>query len=179
MKTILVWGVRTLTTFIGEQPKTKQRVFNSRRFKLVVWKRFRDFLTLEVILSGIIFLLYNFGVMNNSDKSLGVIITFAIVIYLAANVIKMRHSFYKLKNTGLFYAGTYVGYAFFMILNLIVGYFADSKIYDALFMLTELLACTPQGVSWLVSALLFHLVLLLVIFFAPVGLYWIFLWHHE
>jgi hypothetical protein len=135
-----------------------------------VIRRFFEFFFWEIILSVIITALAT-AEGNATTKLISVGLSFAgIFIYAFINVLFQRRCCFDLADKNLYYKTNYIAYLMFVFINMICILILDGTTYAWMFSLTRAMRYLYIVVPNVVSALIFHGVMLLAIYISPYGM---------
>lgn len=101
------------------------------------------------------------------------------LVYVILNVLMLRRCYYDIMGIRDYYTGNVVAYLVFAIINIVVCILFNDVIYTWLFAITKFARFFGENVSKIESALIFHLIMLMVIFVAPVGMKEIYAWRFK
>ncbi len=160
-----------------QQEFDEEKMFQAGVAGLTV-RRFLEMLFWSVFLSAF-GILFNFSGIAGSKKMLMVFLTLGTLAYLLLNLHQLKQCFYDLQDKKMYYYSNFIAYFLFVIVSLLVYVLAGNTAYAWCFAITKFLRYSPLGISNLVSALIFHGLLLLVIIIAPIGMDWIFMEEEE
>lgn len=135
-----------------------------------VIRRFLEFFFWEVILSVIVTALATAeGTITTKIISVGLSFV-GIFIYVFINVIFQRRCCFDLADKKLYYKTNYIAYLIFASINMICIPVLDAATYAWIFSLTRAMRYLYIVVPNIVSALVFHIIMLLVIYISPYGM---------
>lgn len=124
-------------------------------------------------------ILLNFSGIAESGKMLAVCLSLGAVAFLLMNLHQLKQCFFDLRDKKLYYYANLGAYALFVIVSLLLYGLGGNTVYAWCFAITKFLRYMPLGISNLVSAMVFHLLLLGVVLAAPLGMDWIFVNEEE
>ena len=140
----------------------------------VILRRFAEFSLIEIMFSFIITGLYEIEVLSGTQDAIKFATLIAVIIYIAIQVIMMRHCFYDLSNRYDYYLFNFTAYMLFIIFSLIIFFFGGNYFYTWLFEITKFIHFINFDFDIFYSLIVFHLVILAAIALAPVGMGWVF-----
>lgn len=98
----------------------------------------------------------------------------APLIFMAWNVLMLRRCYAELADDVNYYVVNLCAYGAFALINLIAYIFLPTDGYTWIFVITRFLRYSNLGISTPVGIILFHIITAVSIFFAPLGMNWIF-----
>ena len=146
-------------------------------FRIII-RRFLELFFVNAVISTVLTIL-NLGKVLAGQNSLLFGMFVGIAVFITVNFRMLRHCYFDLKNNFLYYTTNIAAYLLFALLSAFVYLVFSSEIYTWLFALTKFLKYTNIALSVPYSAAVFHLIGFLLIFLAPIGMGWIFLYDDE
>ena len=92
------------------------------------------------------------------------------IIYVLANIFRMRISFYELADVYKYYFYNLAGYIIFAVVSIVLYWIADSSVYTWMFAVLKVFRFFNGEMNVLYSVIVFHLIMIVAIFFAPIGI---------
>lgn len=146
-------------------------------FRIIV-RRFLELFFVNTAISAILTLL-NIGKVLAGQNSVILGMFVGIAAFVTVNFRMLRHCYFDLRDSFLYYITNIAAYLLFAMLSALVYLVFSSEIYTWLFAMTKFLKYTNIALSVPYSAAVFHLIGFLVIFIAPIGMGWIFLYDDD
>lgn len=144
----------------------------------IIIRRFLElFLTSTVV--SVVLTLLNLGKILAGKNTLLVGMTAGVLVFAAMNFKMLRNCYFDLRDKFLYYTSNVAAYALFAMLGVVVYLISPSRAYTWLFAVTKFLRYTNAALAVPYSAAAFHLIGLLVIFLAPIGMGWIFIFDDD
>ena len=162
--------------------RTKKTLKRYRKnLKEVRWYIFWRFLSV-MALSTVFSMTSTFLNINQKllidDKSLLYGLTFMCFLFLTFDVTLMRKDYYRLAHKRKYRMVSYISHGAYALINIVTAFFFDhTYAYVAVFGMTKFLKFSHQGVTSVVSALVFNAVVLLCVEPAYIGMRWLDLDH--
>ena len=141
--------------------------------RYLIIRRFTEMLLWTVFLS-IISIFLNFSGIAGSQKMLMVCLSAGVVVFIGINLHMLKQCFFDLRDKKLYYFTNYIAYLFYAAVSIIIYAIGGNTVYAWIFAITKFMRYSSFGISTPLSALIFHLIMLLVIAVAPLGMNWIF-----
>lgn len=135
----------------------------------VTIQRFCELLFLNIILS-VILTKWNIARSGDEEHIILMSLSIGVLIYLLINIKLLIYCYNYLKNKSDFIYVNYVAYGAFAGVNLITYILGDMELYTWLFAITKFARYSPFGISNIVSALIFHIVMVVMLFLVFVGM---------
>ncbi len=101
------------------------------------------------------------------------------LVYVLLNVLMLRRCYYDIMGIRDYYIGNVLAYLIFAVINIVVCILLNDVIYTWLFAITKFARFFGENISKIESALIFHLIMLMVVFVAPVGMKEIYAWRFK
>lgn len=132
--------------------------------------RFFHLVILSVVMS-VFAMLVTQGMGGSQDNMVAVTLMCAVV-FVAINTAIMRDNMYTLIITRRYFKANFLAYFAYVLLGVIV-YFIDpsNMLYTWMFMITKFLVYSALDWPTWLSAMIFHMIMIIAIFAAPIGLY--------
>ena len=135
-----------------------------------VIRRFLEFFFWEVVLSVVLTALAT-AEGNVTTKFISVGLSFTgTFVYAFINILFQRRCCVDLADKKLYYKTNYMAYLIFVFVNIICVYALDNTTYAWMFAVTKAMRYLYLVVPTVVSALFFHVVMLVVIYISPYGM---------
>lgn len=141
----------------------------------VIIRRFIELFFVNFILSAIVTGLYELELLAATQTAVKFAMLISAIIYVVIQVFMLRQCFFDLSNKYDYYLFNYAAYAIFMVFNIVLFFFGGSFIFTWLFGITKFLRFINHGIDTFFGILVFHLVMLIAITLAPIGMGWVFL----
>lgn len=163
-----------------ERTKKRYRKYwnNLKDVKWHILFRFLLLMIMSAFFSTIAMLLESSGIISNARESVLYELLIICLCFLILAIGFMRRDYYILAHRRKYRMVSYISHGVFALVNLVMGvFFPYSNIYEFTFHITKLAVYTTCEVSPAVSVLVFQVILLVAIHYAPAGLKWILLQH--
>lgn len=144
--------------------------------RFVVYRRVAELLLPCVALSFLITILNIKGLVLKRN-SVVLMISALVIAFSIFNFTNLRKCYFDIRNKKLFFMLNFLSHAIFAGINFLVLMFANGVVYTWLFSITKGLKFL--NVNLIYSVLLFHLLQLICIVAAPIGMGWIFIENDE
>ncbi len=146
--------------------------FSKKRWHMkAITVRFLEFLLISIILSLTVIGLYYIRIVPRNYGSYGICFSIGVIVYIMIQVRMMKNLYFAVNDRKSFYIINLIAYAIYMFVGIVVYMFIDKKyIYLNVFGITRFLAYFNEKISIMTSATIFHIIMLIVIYFAPMGL---------
>lgn len=141
----------------------------------VIIRRFWELFLVNTAISVFLTLL-NLGEFLTGQNSLFFGMLIGITVFVTVNFRMLRCCYFDLRNNFLYYTTNIAAYLLFALLSAFVYLLFPSEIYTWLFAVTKFLKYTNTPLAVPYSAAVFHLIGFSVIFLAPIGMRWIFVY---
>lgn len=141
----------------------------------IIFRRFTELFGLCIILSALITALYELGIIK-TQNSLVLCSFLFVAIFIFINVRMMRWCYFDLVGTHGYYIGNYVAYLIFVGVNFIIYKELNDMIYTWMFAITKFAKYLGPELSTMDSALTFHIIMLMDVAVAPVGMKQMYAW---
>ncbi len=139
--------------------------------RMLLW-RTGELFALDIILSAAITFLNIIDVLHGAGMLMAGLCLGAIA-FIAVQFFWMRSAFFAAQDKKLYYIANYTAYMIFILVNIGVFFSCGNEPYAWLFAITKFVRFMPFGVSNFVSAVIFHVLMLLAVALAPVGMGWV------
>lgn len=140
--------------------------------KIIVCRVF-ELLSSSIILS-LICIVLNFTKVIITFKTLTLCLSLAVVIFMIFNCRMMRECYFELRSKNLYYMVNISAYIIFVVITVLIKIIAGNGIFTWLFAITKFGIYNIYGISIAQSALIFHIIGIITIFLAPIGMDWIY-----
>lgn len=101
------------------------------------------------------------------------------ILYVLLNVNMLRRCYYDIMGIIDYYTGNIIAYLVFATINIIMCVLCSDVVYTWIFAITKFARYFGENISKMESALLFHLIMLMVILVAPFGMKEIYAWRFK
>ncbi len=135
-------------------------------------RRLLQMLVVNIALSIVVTVLNIIG-LTETQQLIFISMCAGTVLLMIINIHLMRKLYYKLACRFEYYMSTYIAQLLFFVVNMGVGVIFDNKVYAWIFSIAKFAVFSPFGCSSLVSALLFHGLMIASIHIAPIGMGWL------
>lgn len=134
----------------------------------VVKRRLIEMLILEVLLSVCVVTVFEvFNLLASTQYNIAFICTLAAAVFIAVNMRQMHRCMVDLVQLKTFYKYNFIAYAIFAAINLVFALFTPVSIFSLLFSFTKVFRYIYETVTYLQSAVIFHIIMLFVIAISP------------
>lgn len=121
--------------------------------------------------SAIIGTLVFFGIIEDTTSQCGKIVAIATIVFFVVNIYFLGQSYFLFGNIKLYYAVNFAVSLVFIVINAIAYFWGSRELYGFLFGITRVfkiwIFCGSEKISLRLSAMIFHLLLIGVIWFVP------------
>lgn len=139
--------------------------------RLVVYRRLFELFLMCFLFSTLITLLNMSGLVVRRYHVVVMILAF-VALFTFFNFRNLRKCYFDLCDKKLFYGLNFLSHAIFAVVNIATFVFASDEVYTWLFSITKCLAFAKVNILY--SILFFHVMELICIVTAPIGMGWIF-----
>lgn len=135
-----------------------------------ILKRIIELFVWDVILSALLHGLNIAGIIpgNMSGQFLSLLV--GALLYIVQNVRWMRRCRFEMPSKRIYMFVNYTAYAVFVLISFVILAVTDSATYTWIFSITEFLTHTNLNISTVQSAVVFHTVMIFIIWLAPAGM---------
>ncbi len=144
----------------------------------VIIRRFLELLFTNTVIS-IVLTVLNLKKILPGQSSLLFGMLAGIAMFAFINFRMLRRCYFDLTNSFLYYVSNMAAYLLFALGGVFVYFLFSSEIYTWLFAITKFLKCINSDIAIPYSAAIFHLIGFSVIFLAPIGMKWIFVYNDD
>ena len=144
--------------------------------RFVVYRRLAELLLICFLFSALITLL-NMSALVVKRYHVVVMILAFVALFAFFNFRNLRKCYFDLRDRKLFFGLNFLSHAIFAAVNVTFFVFASDEIYTWLFAITKCLAFAKVNIIY--SILFFHIIGLICIITAPIGMGWIFIQENE
>ena len=141
-----------------------------RNFLVAVLRRFCELLFCCVAPSFVLALLCLTGVLPDASVKMFAVVYVGVLVFFCTNTVMLRNCHYDIRNNRIYLAVNFVSYAVFVLLNLLAYKLLPQYIYTFFFAITKFAKFTPFPINSAYSAIIFHALMAIVIFLAPIGM---------
>ncbi len=149
----------------------------AKEIKMII-RRFLELLISNAIISAIIATLNKLGILSTRPMLFWALLV-GVILFVFINVFFLRNCYFELKERKRYYIVNIVAYVFYALLMFIINGIGWNQVYAWLFATTKVLRFTSVYLDTMYSALFFHGICLAMIFLAPFGVDWDFLFEDE
>lgn len=156
---------------ILEQQFEQQFPPASKRY--LITRRLLEMLVCTAVLS-IVCVALRFAGIVHSQNGLIISLFIGVIIFVWVNVSQCKQCFFELRDNRLYYLTNYLAYLLYIVVATGVYVLWGNGGYSWVFAIVNFLSYLPAGISSPLSAAIFHVIMLIAIFLAPLGMGWIF-----
>lgn len=132
--------------------------------------RLADLFITSLVLSALLTVLNRWGILNERQH-LALALIIGSVIFFALNVKMLRGCYFVMsKHPVEYYLLNSLAYLLFAIVSFVVYRIFSEEVYVWFFAVTKFVRFTSNGVETVYSAILFHFLGFISVFFAPAGI---------
>lgn len=135
--------------------------------------RLAEFFIPSIALSFTVTLLDFFNIIPPNHTSYGICFFISAIIYIILQIRMLRENYAFLQSKEIYYKYNYCAYSIYIVLGVILFFMNKSRTYTWIFGLTKSIHHFLPEISSLISAIIFHCIIILVIYFAPIGMQWV------
>lgn len=144
--------------------------------RLVVYRRLAELFLMCFLFSAMITLINMSGLVIKRYHVVIMILAF-VALFTFFNFRNLRKCYFDLHDKKLFFGLNFLSHAIFAIVNAAMFVFASDEVYTWLFAITKCLAFAKVNIVY--SILIFHVIEIICIITAPIGMGWIFIQENE
>lgn len=133
-----------------------------------VLRRFIEFTALEILMSVIFALLFNFNIIPSYMIAVVAVCGFLFIGYAVAQVLLMRYCCYMLADMNRYFLSNLLAYIAFVIISVLCLRLMPSELFTYFFGITKVFRYIGFRVSAKVSLIIFHFVTVVLIFASPI-----------
>lgn len=137
-------------------------------------RRFFELLLTNAMISIVITYLH-VGEVLVTKASLFAALLAGITVFIFINVRMLRQCFFELRSNSLYFLINISAYAAFVAVSLAVFCFGSKECFTWIFAIAKFARFSYANLANRYSFLLFHIIGILMIFLAPVGMDWVFM----
>ena len=137
------------------------------------YKRFTEILGSSILLSAVLSFLCKCNALPDGSRELVTGLYIAAALFVAINIWMMRACYYVLRDTKIYFVVNYGAYLAFGLITVLVYKLFSSEAYTWLFAITKFARYTNLYLPTAYSAAIFHTVMGIAIFLAPIGMSWV------
>jgi hypothetical protein len=135
----------------------------------IIIRRFLEFFIIEALLSAICAFIFNY--IWESTPVLVIISAFlGILIYITVQILMLRRCFLDLREPLYYLVYNFLAYIFVIFFNFILIFTLSPSVYTYFYFITKILYFANQNFDSFLSAIIFHIFMIALIFIAPIGL---------
>ena len=138
-----------------------------------IYRRLLEIAGSSVLLSVVISFLCKINALPDGSRELVIGLYIAAALFLIANIWMMRACYYVLRNTKRYFIVNYGAYFIFGLLTVFAYKLFSAEVYTWLFAITKFARYTNLYLPTVSSAAIFHTVMGIAIFLAPIGMSWV------
>lgn len=136
--------------------------------------RLAELLGLCMTLSALSCALWYYKIIPRTESAYGLVLIVVSIIFLVSNAFMLRQCFFDLRNVAAYYLLNYLAYFIFMVITYVTFRVFGEVPYAWMFNTLKLAAFTDFDLSSLRSTFVMHLIMLVLITVAPIGMEWVF-----
>ena len=137
------------------------------------YKRFMEIAGSCVLLSAVLSFLCKISALPDGSRELVVGLYIAVALFVAINIWMMRACYYVLRDTKVYFIVNYGAYFVFGLITVLAYKLFSSEAFTWLFAITKFARYTNLYLPTAYSVTIFHTVMGIVIFLAPIGMSWV------
>lgn len=144
--------------------------------KFILYAAYRRFMEIAgscVLLSSVISFLCKCNALPDGSGELVIGLYIAMAIFIVINIWMMRGCYYELKDTKVYFIVNYSAYIVFGLITILVYNLFSTEVYTWFFAITKFARYTNLYLPTVYSAAVFHTVIGIAIFLAPIGMSWV------
>lgn len=145
----------------------------------VIIRRFLEFALIEVLISAVVTALFHFEILPSTGLSIFFTTACGAILYFVSQFFLLRHCFVCMRIKGPFYLYNSIAYAIFALVSVIIYEFIGNFVFTWSFSITKMAHFFYTPISISLSVAIFHTLVLILIFVAPMGMEWIFLFDED
>ena len=136
-------------------------------------RRFFELMITCAVISAVITCL-NIGDILTTEGGLCIALLIGIAVFVLINVRMLRQCYFEFRSNIIYFLVNMSSYLFFAGVTIAVYYLCSKECFTWLFAVTKFAKYLGFDINNLLSLLLFHIIGLLMVTFAPIGMSWIF-----
>lgn len=140
--------------------------------KIIIQRFFELMITCAGISAAITFL-HTCNIIT-SESQLGICLLFGLAVFIFINVRMLRQCYFELRSNGTYFLVNMSAYLLFTGTAFAVYCLGSKECFTWLFAVTKFAKYSNLNIDNLTSLLVFHIIGLSMMIFAPIGLSWIF-----
>lgn len=140
--------------------------------KITIRRFFELMITCAVISAVITFL--NIVNLLTTKSSLCIALLIGLAVFIFINVRMLRQCYFEFRSNVIYFLVNMSAYLFFAGVTIAVYYLGSKEGFTWLFAVTKFAKYWGFDINNLLSLFLFHIIGLLMVTFAPIGMQWIF-----
>ncbi|MBQ8764908.1 MAG: hypothetical protein IJZ12_03185 [Clostridia bacterium] len=144
--------------------------------KFILYAAYRRFMEIAgscVLLSAVISFLCKCNALPDGSGELVIGLYIATAIFIVINIWMMRGCYYELKDTKVYFIVNYSAYIVFGLITILAYKLFSAEVYTWLFAITKFARYTNLYLPTVYSAAIFHAIMVIGIFLAPIGMSWV------
>ena len=144
--------------------------------KFIVYAAYRRFLEIVVscvLLSSVISFLCKCNALPDGSRELVIGLYITAVLFVGINIWMMRGCYYELRDTKVYFIVNYSAYIVFGLITILAYKLFTAELYTWFFAITKFARYTNLYLNTVYSAMVFHVVMVITIFLAPIGMSWV------
>lgn len=138
----------------------------------VIIRRLCELLLICAIISAIITFFFVAGILY-TDTYLSIALLIGLFLFAFINLRMLRQCYFDLHNNKNYYFSNILSYVIFALVSFGVCKLCSGIIFTWLFAVTKFLKYTNAGISTITSMLFFHIIGILSVLLAPIGMKWV------
>ena len=132
-------------------------------------RRFFELLLVCVAISAVITLLGVFGLLTTRNRIFFGTLA-GTIAFICINISMLRNCYFDLQGDRIYFLANISAYLIFAILSFAICFLCSNVVYAWLFSITKFARFTKAGLETHYSALIFHFIGFMTIFFSPIGM---------
>lgn len=137
------------------------------------YTRFLEIVGSCVLLSAVISFLCKCNALPDGSGELVIGLYIAAALFIVINIWMMRGCYYELKDTKVYFIVNYSAYIIFGLITILAYKLFSAEVYTWLFAITKFARYTNLYLPTVYSVAIFHTVMGITIFLAPIGMSWV------
>lgn len=136
----------------------------------VILQRLGELLFWSATLSFTSCMLYLFEFFYASEANFAIVLMIGFLIFVTAQVFMLRRCYYELHSPGAYYLFNFAAYALFILVSVAVNFLISDVAYGWVFNIFKVLRFAKTQWPIFDASAASHLVMLVVILLAPIGM---------
>lgn len=162
--------------------RTKRRLKrywrNFKQVRLYILVRFLIILGMSTVLSTVATILNFNNILLTTQSMLLTGLTGFCIFFLFFDIIIMRRDYYRLTHKRKYRMVNYISHGMFAVINIAASYLIpNTYFYAFVFSITKFARYSHFGITPLLSAIIFNVIVMISVHFAPLGMKWLHMHH--